>query len=160
MTQPPIKKKKKKKHLGKIIVLCCVLLLIGALAFDLGGIGSGLGIPTFRTQDGDTTNGDNDATQTQDDDDGEEQDDPITYAPGTEDTEPVPVRIITLNYDTILHGDREIDMDELSNLFERDRASGEGWEMHDVDGIYNIITGIQNEYRRIMGGREILVTRP
>jgi len=49
-TPPPYAIRKKKKYKGKIIfaILLLLLIVVMVLFFDIGGFGSGFGLPTFR----------------------------------------------------------------------------------------------------------------
>ena len=133
-------KKKKKKRGGKVKViaaLCIIALIIGALFFDLGGLGSQLGLPTF----GPTEVTQPDSSPQPDIQEGpdiqEEPDIPEEPTePVTVDEQEVPFSlVIRVAGDAIFHGDDPVTIDQLQSILDEHDDPGVMWELRDEQAI-------------------------
>ena len=153
--QDPNQKKKKKKYGRKVAFACCCVLLAAMLlnGLDIGGFGSGLGIPFAGALTGDGD--DSDADDQQDVDapdlpeyigfgDRDEQDESI------ESVDPaVPPRLIIVAEDRVYYDDAVVSLDELRTVLEN-RITTEPntqWELRSEHPIVATINGVRDLLR-------------
>ena len=132
MEKRKIEKKKKKKHGGKVIIaLCIIAFLLVGLSFDLGGLGSQLGLPTF---------GPTEVTQPDSPpqpDTSEEPDTPEEPTePDTIDEQAAPLSlVIRVAGDAIFHGDDPVTIAQLQSILDEHDGPGVMWELRDEQAI-------------------------